>query len=186
MKLPKLLTGRGRAGFTMIELLVVIAVIGVLAVAVLSSINPIEQVNKGRDTRTRSDAAQLLNAIDRYYAIQEIYPWNEASVNGGAETLPTIAVNIVDPANIDTPGDWLQLLADTAEVKQQFVDRLHTDLEITMDKAADVGGVPATVYACFRPRSKQFTLEAEKKCADGETPNQPVNCVAGSELICLP
>src|SRR5688572_21601084 len=65
-----------QAGFTMIELLVVIAVIGVLSVAVLSSINPIEQINKGRDTRSRSDAAQLINAIDRYFSIHEVYPWN--------------------------------------------------------------------------------------------------------------
>src|SRR5690606_2962307 len=69
------------AGFTMIELLVVIAVIGVLAVAVLSSINPIEQINKGRDTRTRSDAAQLINAIDRYFAVHELYPWNDIAYN---------------------------------------------------------------------------------------------------------
>ena len=56
-KLSKIFSLSSKAGFTMIELLVVIAVIGVLAVAVLSSINPIEQINKGRDTRTRSDAA---------------------------------------------------------------------------------------------------------------------------------
>lgn len=70
---------RAQAGFTMIELLVVIAVIGVLSVAVLSSINPIEQINKGRDTRSRSDAAQLISAVDRYFAIHEAYPWNEAN-----------------------------------------------------------------------------------------------------------
>ncbi len=74
------------AGFTMIELLVVIAVIGVLAVAVLSSINPIEQINKGRDTRSRSDAAQLISAVDRYFAIHEKYPWNEEGVTGIANS----------------------------------------------------------------------------------------------------
>jgi prepilin-type N-terminal cleavage/methylation domain-containing protein len=58
-------------GFTMIELLVVIAIIGVLAVAVLSSINPIEQINKGRDTRARSDAAELLAASERYFTTSE-------------------------------------------------------------------------------------------------------------------
>ena len=83
-------------GFTMIELLVVIAVIGVLAVAVLSSINPIEQINKGRDTGHRSDAAQLINAIDRYYAIHEIYPWNDATYN----TLLTVS----QPAITVFPG----------------------------------------------------------------------------------
>ncbi|MBU0579112.1 type II secretion system GspH family protein [Patescibacteria group bacterium] len=81
-----------QAGFTMIELLVVIAVIGVLAVAVLSSINPIEQINKGRDTRKRANAAQLINALDRFYAIQERYPWNTITYSVlGVETEPSLA-----------------------------------------------------------------------------------------------
>ena len=66
-----------QAGFTMIELLVVIAVLGILAAAVLSAINPIEQINKGRDTGHRSDAEQLLSAVDRYFALHELYPLND-------------------------------------------------------------------------------------------------------------
>ena len=45
-------------GFTMIELLIVITILGILAVAVLSAINPIEQINRGRDTGRQSDAEQ--------------------------------------------------------------------------------------------------------------------------------
>ncbi|MBU1085313.1 type II secretion system GspH family protein, partial [Patescibacteria group bacterium] len=63
-----------KKGFTLIELLVVISLIGVLAVAVLSAINPIEQLNKGRDAGRRADAAQIIKAIDRYYASYEAYP----------------------------------------------------------------------------------------------------------------
>lgn len=62
-------------GFTMIELLVVISILGILAVAVLSAINPIEQINRGRDTRSRSDAEQLVTSIERYNAFQQYYPW---------------------------------------------------------------------------------------------------------------
>jgi prepilin-type N-terminal cleavage/methylation domain-containing protein len=64
-------------GFTMIELLIVITILGILAVAVLSAINPIEQINRGRDTGTQSDAEQLLSAIDRYNAFQGFYPWQK-------------------------------------------------------------------------------------------------------------
>ncbi len=66
----------GRHGFTLIELLVVITLIGILAIAVLSALNPIEQINKARDARKRADSAQLLKAIDRYFASNEKFPWN--------------------------------------------------------------------------------------------------------------
>lgn len=62
-------------GFTMIELLIVITILGILAVAVLSAINPIEQINRGRDTGSQSDAEQLLSAIERYNAFQGFFPW---------------------------------------------------------------------------------------------------------------
>src|SRR3972149_6448515 len=77
-----------KAGFTMIELLIVIAILGILAVAVLASINPIEQINRGRDTGSRSDAEQLISAIDRFYAAKGYYPWmlNGSSVGTWTET----------------------------------------------------------------------------------------------------
>jgi prepilin-type N-terminal cleavage/methylation domain-containing protein len=50
-----------RLGFTMIELLIVIAVLGILAVAVLAQLTS-EQINRGRDTGSRSDAEQLISA----------------------------------------------------------------------------------------------------------------------------
>jgi prepilin-type N-terminal cleavage/methylation domain-containing protein len=71
----KSLKAMQKFGFTMIELLIVIAVLGILAVAVLASINPIEQINRGRDTGSRGDAEQLISAIDRYYAAKGYYPW---------------------------------------------------------------------------------------------------------------
>ena len=57
-----------KKGFTLIELLVVITLIGILAVAVLSALNPIEQINKARDAGKRADSSQLLEALDRYFA----------------------------------------------------------------------------------------------------------------------
>lgn len=68
-----------KKGFTLIELLVVITLIGILAIAVLSALNPIEQINKARDAGRRSDAAQIMSAIDRYYASNELFPWNNSS-----------------------------------------------------------------------------------------------------------
>lgn len=185
---------QSRKGFTMIELLVVIAVIGVLAVAVLSTINPIEQINKGRDTRIRSDAAQMMNAIDRYYAIQEEFPWNTDNPNvydAGTNT---------DPVNAFTyePGgdyEWLDILVSTDEIKQSFVTRLKSDDKIYLHKPQ---GSSSTMYTCFVPSSKALQLEAQRRCdtesetlnnitfTGGEVTNPCSTTEGGDNMICLP
>lgn len=69
------------AGFTLVELLIVVALIGILATAVLSALNPIEQVNKTRDAGRKADSAQILEAIDRYYTSNLVFPWNKVAAD---------------------------------------------------------------------------------------------------------
>jgi len=196
----------------MIELLVVIAVIGVLAVAVLSSINPIEQINKGRDTRSRSDAAQLISAVDRYYAIHEIYPWNAHKYVTAltTDTLPDIAFpdgvacagdgaagEMCDITALAANQDWLSGLTDTQEVKDSFVTRIAGDPNPLLVQKAAVAN--ATMYVCFAPTSRAFQQEAMKDCSQkGDEP--AAACSQGTpgdvnytdsydyvdEMICLP
>lgn len=179
-----------QAGFTMIELLVVISVIGVLAVAVLSSINPIEQINKGRDTRTRSDAAQLINAVDRYFAIHETYPWNDdldvngydwdADVDGPGEDYDEEFEFADDPDEGQAMDwDWAYHLVNTAEVKVGFFNRLADEEKIYVYKE-DTSN--ATMYACFIPTSNAFQQEAAKNCEDNITPD--VDTAEGNDHFC--
>lgn len=181
----------GQHGFTMIELLVVIAVIGILAVAVLSSINPIEQINKGRDTSERSDIEQLLNASDRYYAIQTFYPWNR--------TTATYTTGNVLPASLfqfnPTTGDWdwTDDLVTTAEVKQGFANRVKNNAAIWLYKAATSN---ATMYGCFVPTSYAFKLEAARACQNDTSHRMTISgtatCITtdgsinDNNMICLP
>lgn len=71
-----------RKAFTLVELLIVIALIAILSVAVLATINPIEQSNKARDAKVQNDAAEVLSAYERYYTSTSHYPWMD--VTGGA------------------------------------------------------------------------------------------------------
>jgi len=97
---------RSRAGFTMIELLIVITILGILATAVLSAINPIEQINRGRDTGTRSDAEQLLSAMERYNAFRGFPVWLEsADPEDGATKLPLSIISADSQPNVNGTTD---------------------------------------------------------------------------------
>lgn len=150
-----------QAGFTMVELLVVIAIIGILAVAVLSTLNPIEQINKSRDTRTRNDVVQVMTAIERYYATQEDYPWaNTVS----ATKVPSDQVYPLILLSDGDASEWVQFLEDVGEVKQVMVDRV-TDAASTISVFKEAG-VNGQVIGCFDPISSAFEAEADAACAD--------------------
>lgn len=55
--------------------MIVIGLLGAIALIVIAAINPIEQANRARDTRFKSDAGQLISAIDRYFAANSEFPW---------------------------------------------------------------------------------------------------------------
>ncbi len=169
-----------KKGFTLIELLVVITLIGILAVAVLSAINPIEQINKARDAAKRSDASQLISGLDRYFASNLKFPWNnytshsastDLSFSGNARSLgvgvcqgpiaDAMAENsdptgcVPDPIlNVNHYG----FLIETQELKSQFAKRNYFKEWPTLptsDKlfVIKLEGDPS-VSICFVPQSK--------------------------------
>ncbi len=163
-----------RLGFTMIELLIVIAVLGILAVAVLAAINPIEQINRGRDTGSRSDAEQLLSAIDRYYAGKGYYPWSDgaSSLNTSTFGSGTDALIPLDDAAITIGDDALPLLANvssggSAEVKESFITRI-TDPGYNFLGIYNNGVTSSSTYVCFLPKSASFREEAWNRCSNDD------------------
>lgn len=183
-----------KLGFTMIELLIVIAVLGILAVAVLAAINPIEQINRGRDTGSRSDAEQLISAIDRFYASQGYYPWQIGADDIGAEAIPLTDVTIAD--FLDTSGESvLEKLSTggTAELKTSYIDRIDATTYNTL-QVYNRGTQGDSTYVCFLPKSGAFAEEAEVRCGvDGNGLPNDLSDVAGTicagpaaNMVCLP
>ncbi|HVZ11782.1 MAG TPA: type II secretion system protein [Patescibacteria group bacterium] len=65
-------------GFTLVELVIVIAIVGVLAVLIISYINPPAQLQRARDTQRKSDLAQIQRALEQYYNDFGSYPLSKS------------------------------------------------------------------------------------------------------------
>lgn len=153
------LSAREGKGFTLIELLIVIALIGILAVALLSAINPLEQLRKGRDSARRADAAELLSAIERFQASYQCYPWNY-STGACAPSGSYMNLSTGEEPNILGVGGNLDDLLTVSEVKQEFASRV--DWTATSGPSAgklfmaEVGGslnIEGLIRVCFEPES---------------------------------
>lgn len=153
-------------GFTLIELLIVIAVIGILATAVLSAINPIEQIKKGQDTGKRSDAAEFLNAVERYYATFQCYPWarvaagctGTAKPTGGAINATLLGGSVLGGTLTATLPE---LITGSNELKDQYDDR--ASLKKLYVTQGTTGTDVDIVHICFVPESKSFQALAKFK-----------------------
>ena len=155
-------------GFTLIELLIVITLLGILAVAVLSAINPIEQINRSKDTATRSDAEQLINASDRYYASKGYFPWmsNGQSINLAVD--PLVEIETDDQTFGDDAESTLTNLSSggSAEIKESYVSRIvaANANHLYLYNHGDQGD---STYVCFVPKSAAFREEAWGRCDSG-------------------
>lgn len=192
-------------GFTLVELLIVIALLGVLAAAVLAAINPLEQANRARDTRMRSDASQLLAAIDRYFVTQDKFPW--VGTGAGQVANNDLAYGFAngrdEPVGIcgaDCTTVYGALITNN-ELKNEFRNRdfITKGVDATGVEAIYVGkitGASSSVYACWVPKSKSERQKATKTLTVGNptlTTETTANCtaktyasLADSCVVCLP
>jgi len=193
-----------KLGFTMIELLIVIAVLGILAVAVLSAINPIEQINRGKDTGSRSDAEQILSAVERYYTTQGYYPWMTGVKDTANQPIPPETATTLVPISLTTPADaaaspvpMMTKLSTggSSEVKSSFVTRISDSTYNTLNIYTK-GKQGDSVYVCFNPKSGAFKEEAKTRCGVGgagmpedmSTEAKKIVCDSAGDIyyICLP
>lgn len=165
-------TRRTISGFTLVELLIVIALLGVLAAAVLAAINPLEQANRARDTRMRSDASQFLAAEDRYFVSQAKFTWvtngdvanNDAAF--GFANATGAGVGLCGTAGCTTDG----LLITNNELKTEFRNRDFIKNGAVQTEALYVGkalGASSSVYACWVPKSKSERAKATQTLTVG-------------------
>jgi len=171
-----------KTGFTLVELLIVIALIAILSVAVLATINPIEQANKARDARVQNDAAEVMNAYERYYTTDQEYPWMQFT--------EAVAITVDDPVfyrsdmagfgicyaatsgastadgTCNTSGTDLGLLIASDELKTSFAgkDEFTTpgDNNENALYAFKQSGSGGGVYVCYVPKAKSNRRQSDK------------------------
>lgn len=152
-------------GFTLVELLIVIALIAILSVAVLATINPIEQSNKARDSKFKNDAAEVMNSYERFYASQNKYPWNmdtdgDGDVSGtevaaGANNIAFFSrdwrFGILDSSHETTASQ----LISTSELKSAFAGKEPFKSTVTAgsEDAMYLFHSNDSNYVCFCPKA---------------------------------
>lgn len=152
-----------KKGFTLIELLIVIALLGALAVGLLATIDPFEQLKKGRDTSLRNTVSELFNANLRYYSIKGQFFWGTQGSAGAV--WPNFSSTITELMNV-------------GELKQRFPDLAGTS-NLAKIYLNSTGAEQVSV--CFKPESKSFQEDANTVYASDGTQVTPVtNCPSGT------
>lgn len=126
------------AGFTLIELLIVIALLGALAVGLLATIDPFEQLKKGRDTSLRNTTSEFYNANLRYYSTKSQFAWGTGATQGKVYT--NFASSLTELMNV-------------GELKNRFPDLAGTG---NLDKIYVNSTSGENLSVCFKPESKSF------------------------------
>ncbi|MFA6007211.1 MAG: type II secretion system protein [Candidatus Shapirobacteria bacterium] len=166
-----------KKAFTLVELLIVIALIAILSVAVLATINPIEQTNKAKDSTVQNDAAEVMNAYERMYANSQAYPWMAYGPVAGKPSVEDAFILRSDSVGFGICNADSLLSLPTVTSTGCLTDSVDPGLLITKDelKLAFVGkdefrtvgtndenglwtykaeGSGGSIYVCYVPKAK--------------------------------
>jgi prepilin-type N-terminal cleavage/methylation domain-containing protein len=141
-------------GFTLIELLVVIGILGILAAALIATIDPFEQLRKANDTSARTTAVEFLDANTRYYGSKGAYPWSTTG-EGGDSACNTAGY----PSNgtlLSAMPNCITALVNQGELKSTFSSATNV-LKTVYAVQADIN---SPLKVCYKPVSKSAQKDA--------------------------
>lgn len=140
-------------GFTLIELLVVIAILGVLATITLVAVNPLEQIAKANDSKTKQSVTQLGGSLTAYLSQSQTFPitnttWMDVLINSGnLGDRPPAPSEACNPATSVDSNYCLQATATAAVVYARLTSVGDTS------KCTNATDVPYFLYDTARGRS---------------------------------
>lgn len=137
-------------GFTLIELLVVVGILGILAAALIATIDPFEQLNKAQDTTMKNLSTEFVSANVRYYGTHSALPWF-STANGGANCYTGGAtLNAVTLSSLTT---CLNTIVSDGELKQGYISAQNLNQLTATNPNPQTGNTTDTIV-CFQPKSK--------------------------------
>lgn len=146
---------RANVGFTLIELLVVIGILGVLAAALIATIDPFEQLKKAQDANIKNTAVEFVNANIRYYTTHNILPWSDTAV----PTCPAAGnpANTISALTLGGNMGCVTALINDGELKAGF-----TTVTSILNSII-ISGTTNGATACFLPQSKSQQRDLNTK-----------------------
>lgn len=134
------------AGYTLIELLIVVSIVVILAVGVLTSLNPLAQIFKGYDTRRKNDLAQLKIAYENYYSDHDCYPPASVLTQCGKDVLKPYLNSIPCDPNSGKPYT-VHLIPANSTCPQQYA--IYAPLISFFDKLGNSIAKCPNTYAVY-------------------------------------
>lgn len=171
----------GSKGFTLIELLVVIGILGILASALIATIDPFEQLKKATDANVKNALVEYLNANVRYYTTHNTFPWDTVA-NGGDNCNGGVAPDGSGTTGINTPSTMTtctDALIAEKELKSGFstATNLLKEIYITYDASNN------DLTGCFKPGSA--SQQKDKNTKFTQTGTDGTDCKsAGGATSC--
>ncbi len=159
-------------GFTLIELLVVIGILGILAAALIATIDPFEQLNKAQDANTKNTVVEYIDANIRYFTTHQAMPWSDANAPVTCNTGTAPSGTVLSP-NAQMESCTAALISD-GELKSSFSTATNILKGIYV-----TAGANNAVIACFKPVSKSQQKDPNTKYNNlgVAVANPTTNCV---------
>jgi len=162
----KQLSAIKQQGFTLIELLVVIGILGVLAAALVATIDPFEQLKKADDSKIKNILVEFQTSNIRYYTTHSAFPWNDSNSTNANCTALGVGPFTLDIGTgpmlsdcIGTSATVFSLIGD-GELKSGFNSNLN-DLQRIFVTWTDTDAT--NMHVCFSPKSKSQKSSPETK-----------------------
>ena len=143
-------------GFTLIELLVVIGILGILATALIATIDPFEQLKKASDSNVKNASVEFINGSLRYDVTHNALPWGDTA-QGGYSGCGTNGSQTIVAAQLSSNGNCVDALINDGELKDVYKAATNITKEIW------VSGDSNHATACYKPQSKSGQRDTQTK-----------------------